>query len=265
MDNALEYAERLLRLQYEQCLEIVHVDDFYKGYALEKWTHSWQVSGAGNYIIKRIGWLQQQSETYINMVRIAVLLHDCGRFTEIAQRFLKKNPCDHGVACAELLRNTPMFDDVRIWLPIKHHEEYQNLKDENLKREIELICFVVRDADKIANLYLLKTNPAILPLFFGKTDYVPEVDGLISDSIKAASVQETTLPRSYDCTIAERMAGFVSWLLDINYQSSIEYCQKLNVIETLFSMLDKYCIDEEFKQKYISFVKNYLQRHVFLR
>lgn len=275
MSTTLQYAKELLKLQYSQCFEIVQDDLFHKNYALEKWVHSWQVAGAGNYITKRIGWLKEKSPAYIDMVKTAILLHDCCRFTEIAQHFLKHEPCDHGVAAAMLLRNTPMFNDIRIWLPIKHHghtidklyqdEEYQNIQDEKLKHEVELICFLVRDADKIANLYLLKTNPDILPLFLGKANFVPEIDGIISDKIKAAAKFKTTLPRSHDCTIAERMAGFISWFLDINYQSSIDYCQKLGIIDAMFAMFATYCIDDDFKQSYIDFVKNHLQNHVFLR
>ena len=275
MENMIQYAKRLLKLQYEQCADIVQNDEFYRGYALEKWRHSWQVFGAGNYLMKRIEWLQQKPPAYINMVKTAVLLHDCCRFTEIVQRYSKQKPCDHSVAGAEFLRNTPMFQDIRIWLPIKHHghvieelyedTEYQNIENAELKKEVEQICFLVRDADKIANLHLIKNEPNILPLFLGKSDFVAETDGIVSAKIKARPFAETTLPRSYDSTVAERIAGYLSWFMDINYKASIEYCERLEIIETIFTMLDQYCIDVEFKQSFAAFVRNFLQRHEFLR
>lgn len=270
----LKEAWQLLELQFNECYEIVKSDDFYRGYALEKWRHSKQVAGAGNYIIPKIEWLQKRSSEYVEMVRVAVLLHDVCRFTEIENGFNKKGKYDHGVGASELLKHTPMFNDIRIWLPIKHHghriedlyndEVYKNITDKELQKEVELICFIIRDADKIANLNMIINEKNILHLFLGNSCGDKQKDGQISQAVKDVAFKEDTTPRFNGATQGDHITGYLSWFFDINYKYSIDYCQKLNVVSGLFEMFDEYCNDEEFKCKYKEFVRDYLQNHQYL-
>ena len=133
----LEEAWQLLKSNFDECCEIVKGNKFYYGYALEKWRHSKQVAGAGNYIISKVEWLKDKSAEYVEMVRTAVLLHDVCRFTEITYRYNGGDKYDHGVEAAAFLKQIPLFNDIRIWLPIKHHghrieylyndDEYKNI------------------------------------------------------------------------------------------------------------------------------------------
>ncbi|MBP5215519.1 MAG: hypothetical protein J6039_03065 [Alphaproteobacteria bacterium] len=269
-----DYALRFLRLQYEQCLDLVSGNDFYTLYANEKWRHSLQVSGAGNYLLKRINFLKDKSEQYIDMLKSAILLHDFCRFSEIAQAFHGKKSYDHGVAAAKFLEYTPLFDDIRIRLPIKHHghlmedlykdEEYQNLP-QNLQNEVEKICFIIRDADKIANLNLFTHEEEYRILFFGYDNYRHPQYGKISEEIRKHSDEVETLPRFANASVADRLAGLVSWYLDINYAYSLDYCTKTNSTDIIFKMFADLCQDKEFAEHYSDFVLNYLQNHEFLR
>ena len=101
------------------------------------------------------------------------MLHDIARFDEIRERFLgAKGPFDHSVAGGEKLRKIPLYSDVRITLPIKHHghligdfykdEEYCAIADPVLKEEVEKILFLIRDADKIANFNLMMYDQKML-------------------------------------------------------------------------------------------------------
>lgn len=271
----LKEAWQLLDLQFNQCYEIVKKDEFYRGYALEKLRHSKQVAGAGNYIIPKIEWLKEKSPEYVEMVRTAVLLHDVCRFSEIAYRFKNKGSYDHGVEASELLKHTPIFNDIRIWLPIKHHGHriedlyndgvFQDIADKQLQKEIELICFIIRDADKIANLHMMVNEENIRPLFFGKSTGNEYKDGQISQIVKEVAFKNVTTPRFDEATVGDHITGYISWFFDINYKYSIDYCERLNVISGLFDIFEKYCSDEEFKRKYAKFVRAYLQNHEFLR
>ncbi|MBR1600485.1 MAG: HD domain-containing protein [Alphaproteobacteria bacterium] len=271
----LKKAWQLLELHFNECYEIVKNDEFYRGYASEKWRHSKQVAGAGNYIIPKIEWLQKKSNNYVEMVKTAVLLHDVCRFTEIEHSFNKKGKYDHGVGASILLRHTPMFNDIRIWLPIKHHghriedlyndEVYENIEDKGIQKEIELICFIIRDADKIANLNMLINEANIQHLFLGTSCGDKYKDGQISQIVKDSSFKEDTTPRFQGASQADHITGYLSWFFDINYQYSVDYCEKLNVLSGLFAMFDKYCNDEEFKSRYKSFVVNYVQNHQYLK
>ena len=270
----LEKAWQLLELQFNECFEIVKNDEFYRGYVLEKQRHSKQVAGAGNYIIPKIEWLKSKPAEYIEMVRTAVLLHDVCRFSEIAYRYKNEGKYDHGVAASELLKHTPLFGDIRIWLPIKHHghciedlyndEVYQNIADKNLQKEVELICFIIRDADKIANLNMIANEENILPLFLGRSCGDKLKDGQISQIVKDSAFTYNTAPRFDGATQGDHIMSYLSWFFDINYRYSIEYCKRLNVIPKIIGLFEKYCTDEDFKPKYISFVKEYIRTHEFL-
>jgi len=265
---------KLLQQQYKQCREIVKKDDFFRDYADEKWRHSLQVAGAGNYILNDIEWLKNKNKKFIRMVKSAILLHDVCRFTEIVYKFKGIHDYDHGVGASELLKNMPQFCDIRIWLPIKHHghiieklyedEVYQQIEDANLQNEVEKICFIVRDADKIANLYMMVNEHYTLPLFLGKDDYVPEVDGKISEIVRRTAFSGTTTLRTPDSTLADRITGLLTWFTDINYQCSIDYCQKLKVVPPILEMLDKYCVEDDFKAQFKDYICNFIQKHKYL-
>lgn len=268
----IQKAMELLYLQYYQCMEVVHSDKFYSSYAEEKIRHSLQVAGAGNYLLRHIDRFKNKSPEYIEMVRTAVLLHDVCRFTEISKLFKGIKQYDHGVAAYEFLERTPLFDDIRIRLPIKHHghliqdlyddDEYQNLPDD-LREEVKKIAFVVRDADKIANFKMITHEPDFLPLFMDINRQLTPEDLAISDHVKQNAFVENTIQKPF-YTVGDRIALLLSWFMDINYRASLDYCDKLGVTTLLFKMFDKYCGDTEFKLKYTAFIQNHLNTHRFI-
>ena len=269
----LKLATNLLYLQYNQCMEVVGDNTFYSYYAEEKIRHSLQVAGAGNYLLRHIEWFKDKSTEYLEMVRTAILLHDVCRFSEIAALYRGVKQYDHGVAAHELLQYTPLFDDIRIRLPIKHHghliedfyadAEYQNLSDE-LKKEIEYICFVVRDADKIANFNMLAHEPYFLPLFMEVDHKITDADLQISEHILQSAFKGDTVPKPFN-TLGDRAASLLSWFVDINYQAALDYCDKLGATEWVFQMFEKYCGNQEFKQKYVAYVRDYFKNHQFIK
>lgn len=270
----LEEAWKLLEFQFNTCFDIVKEDDFYRGYALEKWRHSKQVAGTGNYIVSKVEWLKDKSAEYVEMVRCAVLLHDVCRFSEIVCMYRKAGKYDHGVGAAEMLKNTALFNDIRIWLPIKHHGhlieslyedvEYQNIKDKQLQEEVEKICFIIRDADKIANFYMSINEPKNRDLFFGDAGGDAWKNGQVSEITRASAFRGETTPRIDNPTPADRVTCFLSWFTDINYQYSMDYCYRLNIVENLFKLFDEFCLDEEFKNQYKTFLTDYLNKRQFL-
>lgn len=269
----LEQAYELLQRQYEQCRKIVKNDKYYSFYADEKWRHSLQVAGAGNFLLKRIEWLKNKDEDYVEMVKTAILLHDVCRFTEIVHKFRRDFSYDHGIGGAELLRNMPLFADMRIWLPIKHHghiieklyedSEYQNITDKALQEEIKNICFVIRDADKIANLHMLINEPKMHPLFWEKERVELPTDGVVSEIVKQNAFKYTTTPRFKGATVADRVIGMLSWYFDMNYVSAIDFCRKLGITDGLLKMLEDYCVDEDFKQKYRKYFIEGIKRKAY--
>ena len=266
----IEDAILCLKNQYNENRPYVEGNDFFTYYFNEKQRHSMQVFGAGNMLVRHIDWLKNKPAEYIEMVRTAVLLHDVYRFKEIALKATENKNIDHGIEGAEFLRNIPQFSDIRIWLPIYHHghliedEQYQNIADEQIKKEVELICFVVRDADKIANLHMLAYEENMHPLFFGTGTGDAAHDYSISDFAREDVLSGKTVRRTHECTIADRMLGYLSWFNDINYQYSIEFCRKRKVIELLKSLFEQACNDKAFVEEYFAYFDECLRLRAFL-
>ena len=255
-------------------MEVVKEDASHRYYAEEKIRHSLQVAGAGNYIIRHVSWLKNKSDDYIEMVKTAVLLHDVCRFPEIAKDAKGyKEKYDHGMAAYEFLNHTSLFDDIRIRLPIKHHghlieelygdEEYQNLDDE-LRQEVKLICFLVRDADKIANFNMIVREPYFWPLFTGVKGEITAENMKVSDFVWENAFTDRTIPKNYR-TIADRIASFLSWYVDINYQAALDYCNKSQLLDLMLKIFDRYCSDEEFKRQYSAHIRKFLSEHEFIK
>ena len=268
----LNEALDLLKNQYEQTKEEVAGQEFYEMYCNEKWRHSMQVFGAGNYLVRRIKWLKNKPAEYVEMVKTAILLHDVCRFKEISYLAQGKK-IDHGVEGAKFLHQTELFNDIRICLPIKHHghliemlyadEQYQNLP-KDLQKEVELICFIIRDADKIANLHMLAYESDMRSLFFGEGTGDEKKDYSISDFAKEDAFSGLTVRRTPECTIADRMLGYLSWFNDINYRHSVDFCLKLRIIEILKNLFAQICNDKEFVQKYFAYFDECLRDRAFL-
>ena len=273
----LKEAYNLLQQQYDKCMQNVADDDFLVGYANEKYRHSMQVMGAGNYLIRRVDWLKNKPDNFIELVKTAIFLHDVFRFREIE---LYKDGCrdfDHGFEGGEFLRTLPMFSDIRIWLPIRHHghliealyedADYQNIADKNLQDEVRQICFLIRDADKIANLHMVANERNQWKLFFGSEieKYSPKVDGKISEAVWQTAFAGATVPRGAWATVADRIVSFLSWYMDINYQCAIEFCDKLDVTKKILQIFDEHCIDEKFRREYTAYFDKFLQTYKYLK
>ncbi|MBQ9035609.1 MAG: HD domain-containing protein [Alphaproteobacteria bacterium] len=269
----LKQAYELLEAEFAKCMEQIKDDAFLKIYAKEKHRHSLQVAGAGNYLLRHVRYYQNKSAEFIEMVKTAILLHDIARFYEIA--LLKQNKhIDHGVIGAQMLQNMPLFNDIRIWLPIRHHghlieelyadTEYQKISDMQLQKEVEHICFIIRDADKIANLHMLVNEPDIRLLFLGKEKIDLDIDGKISEMVKSAAFANGTIPRHLITTVADRALSLLSWYKDINYQGAIDFCDVLHITAKMMQFMADYCRDEGFVQQYKTHLENYLQTHKFI-
>ncbi len=248
----LDGARKLLLDEYYGNREIVAVSPHYAAYADEKYRHSLQVLGAGNFIIRHEPWFAGRGEEFVDLAKTAVLLHDIARFDEIRERFLgAKGPFDHSVAGGEKLRQIPLYGDVRITLPIKHHghligdfykdEEYCAIADPVLKEEVEKILFLIRDADKIANFNLMMYDQKMLvPLFVPYPEEVSDKRRRISAGVLEDFWRHQPVDRRKIRTRADEMLGYVSWIYDLNYGSSAAFCLRLNLVDMMFDVLQRF-------------------------
>ena len=115
----LDKAKQLLKQTYQSCLqEIQHIPHF-KINADEKYTHSLQVLGAGNYLLKHEKFFTGKSPKFTELVKTALVLHDIARFEEIIVKYKTLQDYDHGVEGAKLLQNIPLYNDILIFFRIE--------------------------------------------------------------------------------------------------------------------------------------------------
>ncbi len=267
----LEQAKILLKSEYEKCLDLVKEKDFYANYADEKWVHSRQVLGAGNFIIKHEPWFYHQSAKVIEAAKTALLLHDIARFEEIKQKFLYGTKIDHGERGYEKLKKMPEYDEWLVAFAIKHHghvkerfyedESYKNLKDNDLRDKVEHIFWLVRDADKIANFNIVcNERKKYMQLFLPQSSEIEKKEKQITAAIIDDFYKCKTVDYSLRKTTADYELAFLSWYFDLNYKSSVMFCKKLKLIDKMFEMLAEYSENRELNTKLRIFLEDYLAK-----
>ncbi|MBR1648955.1 MAG: HD domain-containing protein [Alphaproteobacteria bacterium] len=265
----LKNAHILLKNEYQKCFEKVKEDGYYACFAEEKLHHSLQVLGAGNFIIRHESWFANKTQDFIDLCKTAVLLHDIARFEEITVRYLRNVKIDHGEEGAKKLKLMPEFNDIRITLPIKHHghvkedfyrdAEFLNIKDTKLADEVEHIFFLIRDADKIANFNIVcNEREKFLPVFIPQKDEVSDQRSIITPEVKDDFLRCKTVNYALRRTQADHCLAFISWFFDINYQSSVVFCERLDLINKMFDGLKFYQNDENLAQDLKNLVIKYL-------
>lgn len=262
----LDKAKQLLKQTYQSCLqEIQHIPHF-KINADEKYTHSLQVLGAGNYLLKHEKFFTGKSPKFIELVKTALVLHDIARFEEIIVKYKTLQDYDHGVEGAKLLQNIPLYNDILITLPIKHHghmiedfyddESFKSINNDELKENLKNIIFLIRDADKIANFQLLCSNrfQEWHQLFYPQADNPTRTNKIIKEMFMQGKIS----PRGNDCSQTDKLINLLSWFYDINYQSSFDFCHKLQIDKKLINLFIKVSnnsLDNDIIQKITLFLQ----------
>ena len=264
----LQKAEALLLKEYKEAFEKVKESAYYKDFVNEKYVHSIQVMGAGNGIIKNEPYFQNQTPQFIEICRVAILLHDIYRFREMVTLCLTGKKSDHGVQGAEFLKQFEEFNHLYITLPIKHHGhiiedlyddlEYQNL-DEKTQDIVKHICFAVRDADKIANWYPLFVSDERFDFWFSEKNKLNSEK--ITDAVWKRFYQNKIVIRKDIKTSADDAIGTFAWLFDINYQYSIFYCKRLKIFEKMPNVLKKLNIKDDYITTLSEIIRKYLEQN----
>ncbi|MDO5386047.1 MAG: HD domain-containing protein [Pseudomonadota bacterium] len=265
--------EELLKKHYRRCYAKVSGSDFYKLYADEKIRHSFQVVGAGNYIMRREQAFSGREGRFLLSAKLAYLFHDIGRFMEI-ERLYDEEPHprrhDHSLYSYEILKSIPEYARPEILLPVKHHghmiedlyndAEFTAITDEKLKNDILKIAFLVRDADKIANFYLMKTaqkasDNVFEHLFLSKTAPGGLTPVMAEDFLAGRMPKRSDIKTSEDWILS-----YISWIYDLNYKASFDFCRLTGCFDNLLSTLDKYNRDKGLQQRISETISNYIKR-----
>ncbi len=261
--------QKQLYAAFDDCLQKVRGKTFFEGFAKEKIKHSMQVVGAGNLILKQEKSFQNKGEEFFRLGKLVCLFHDIGRFKEIymlSQDATKRY--NHGHFSYEMLKDLD-YADLRLLLPVKRHgeladalekdSEFQQMPEGKAKEETRELYGLVKDADKIANLYLIKYDERIFKdLFFeylsDEEKYAP-----ISDIVLQAVKNQSLVKREETQSFADRIVQILCFVFEIYYQPSYDFIIRHKLLDNLFGYLLEYCPDKEQAQFVCDYINDYLK------
>lgn len=263
----LDEAKQIINNEYNTKYALAQTE-LAKVFMDEKIKHSYQVLGAGNFLLRHEKYFAKCNKEEISYYQAVVLLHDVYRFQE-ALEIDKGNKVDHGVCGAEYLSYTKSFNKQDAILAIKHHghlieylyedEAYQKLSHKE-QQHVKQVAFLVRDADKLANLYLLATHlNDIRSVFFSEKSYQKPHDKNITPVVMADFMAHKSVTKSDVKNFADHALMIIAWFYDINFDSSFVFIEKLQILEKLFDLFAEYWYpkDKKIFQKTIKeFIKN---------
>ncbi|MBP5699164.1 MAG: HD domain-containing protein, partial [Alphaproteobacteria bacterium] len=230
--------------------------DYQRKFMNEKIKHSYQVWGAGNVLLKHEECFRDFDEEERKYYQAVVLLHDVARFREPLEKE-KGNFIDHGVVGTQMLVQRKFFKDDADGLAIKHHGHlieklyedslYQQLS-ENKKKQVRELAFLVRDADKMANFYLLVSDFEIMRNIF----FVPgrfenpfckePSNKVLNDFMAHKSINRADMNSLIDFTLM-----LLAWVFDLNYNHSFVLVKRWKIIERLLPFVSSFFKDGEDK------------------
>lgn len=263
------------RQYYKKAAALISADDYYQTFITHKVRHSAQVLKFGRKIISQTLELANNTPDFIATAERALLFHDVGRFEEGTLRYQAEQNkeyidatslrLNHGDIGYNTLLKNPLYSDPRILAAVKFHglmmedvykaPEWQNFMLLPNKEEIKQILFLVRDADKLANLHTIKKEQRLYhDIFYKQLTYERRNAPLSAAVVKQFMAQKTILFPTVQ-TFADRILMDISWIYDINYSASYRISRENGFMEYLLSELEKYNPDKILQQKIINQVK----------
>lgn len=222
---------------YQSVATKIPAQSFYFEANIHKYRHSIDVLRIGCQLLETTPELSDVNDDFKIQARRALLFHDVGRFKENFQRYFAEqnnrtiaatsNEYDHGLIGYELLRNTPPYNDLRILFAIRYHgkmmetvqssEMWHSIEKLPQQDEIKKILYLVRDADKLANLEVQKATGHLRKDNFYKQLAPQDITGPLSRAAKEQFFAAQTLEYKNIKTYADRVLMVLSWIFDFNY------------------------------------------------
>lgn len=259
-DNTMKADLLILKEYYSNAARQVPSDSHYMQTLNHKFRHSLDVLRQGQRILQQTPELQDKDETFRALAQKALMFHDIGRFEETVQYYKAEqngikvaamsDKYDHGIIGYELLQNQPMYNDIRILFTIRWHgrmmEEMQTsamycqIKDSPQFAEIMQILYLVRDADKLANLRVAKEQDHLRQNPFYRSLPADILNSPLSEAVKAQFFAKKVILSSTLTSFADRILQVISWIYDFNYQATVEVFRQQKYAEYLLDLLAQY-------------------------
>lgn len=243
-------------------------EKIYKATALLSNTYATQIQGqsniVSNWLIHKIkhsfcvahdimdiffaeqGLFNSFSESEREMVEVAGILHDLGRFYQHRDgRILENSEFHHGKEAVKLLRDNPDFNNPILLFAIEEHcnfsVNYNNPLFTKLsthdKHIAEAIAQLLRDADKLENIKDFTYN--------GMAHFHNVINGPISKDAHKYILEKQTLARSVIKTTSDRILCGLSWVNDIYFESTRKQIRAIKYLERGIEMMHKFGATDE--------------------
>lgn len=260
---------------YLEVVPKVPADSFFRQSMNHKYRHSIDVLHCGQEIMQKTPELANISVQFTNFAEQALLFHDVGRFEEAFLRYeAGKNSdltadvlaqFDHGIIGYNLLKENQKYNDLRILFAVRYHgkmmedvrmsEMWQNVVKSADRDEILQIFYLVRDADKVANLQTArKTDHLKQDIFYKCLSNDAKIAPLTSKVKEQFFTGKTVLSATVQ-TFADRLLQVLSWIYDFNYEYTKAVFINQGYAQFLFDELVKYHPDKTELQKIKEIIK----------
>jgi hypothetical protein len=118
----------------------------------------------------------------------------------------------------------------------------------------------VRDADKMANYYLLISDfERMKKIFFVSSRYKNPFCKVPSEKVLADFMAHRSIDRADMNSFADFTLMLLAWIFDLNFESSFIFLQRLHIVEKLFCLLGEFFRLEDaqlFEKKINEFIAN---------
>lgn len=214
-----------------------------------KYLHSLRVMDLASDIAKDNNF----SETDIEVVTVAALLHDYGRFHQWTKykTYDDLKSVDHADLSVDILFDNEIKNFYTkennykvIYNAIKYHNKYNFTK---LEMRDKLICDVIRDADKLDILYLLTLKNIGI-----------DIKESISKEVKKSFYDKKLINRKDIKNDIDYLIFYLGFIYDLNYSYSFKYIKNNKLVEKIFNNIKN---KNEYKQ-YFDFINNYIEERI---
>ena len=197
----------------------------------------------------RVMKLMQQMSNELNMdkeeAKVVGLLHDYGRFYQWNKyhTFNDSISIDHADYGVKLLFNDNEIE--KFYFNKKHYKEIKEAiyYHNKYKCPNNILCKMIRDADKLDILYL------------HTTEMILTEEGEISKQVKQTFDNENLVDYKSIITNADNIIKTLAYIYDLNYTFSFKYLKENDIIEKIYQKLKN---KEKFKI-YFNKINSYIE------
>lgn len=248
----------IFKQYYQKAAKVIPRSSFYYGTLNHKFKHSIDVLNIGKDILFNTPELAKVDENFIDFAQKALLFHDVGRFKEAVNRYRREAKglpvfelkTDHGLRGYNLMKKTPPYDNMKILFALRYHGKmmeqilhsslYKKIAKLAEKEDIMKILYLVRDADKMANLYRIKNDGHLKEDIFYRNLNDSNRNDILSDNVKQQFLKKQVILSPTLRTYADRILQVLSWIFDLNYIRTKQIFVEQEYDKFLIDELTKY-------------------------